>query len=96
VEPVGAKVELPAEASAVDALATLFGEAPSRVVVSVAAGAKDRVLAQAKDAGVPAVVLGSTGGDRLEIAAAPLGKLSVAVAEVIERRNGCLRAIVGD
>jgi phosphoribosylformylglycinamidine synthase len=95
-EPVGAKVELPAEASAVDALAALFGEAPSRVVVSVAAGTKDRVLARAKDAGVPATILGSTGGDRLEIAAAPLGKLSVAVAEVIERRNGCLKGIVGD
>jgi phosphoribosylformylglycinamidine synthase len=95
-EPVGAKVDLPAEGSVVDALAALFGEAPSRVVVSVSAATKDGVLGRAKDAGVPAVVLGTTGGDRLEIAAEPLGKLAVAVHEVVERRTACLRSIVGD
>jgi phosphoribosylformylglycinamidine synthase len=95
-EPLGAKVDLPAEGSVVDALGALFGEAPSRVVVSVSAATKDGVLGRAKDAGVPAVVLGTTGGDRLEIAAEPLGKLAVAVHEVVERRTACLRSIVGD
>ena len=95
-EPVGAKVELPAETTPVDAVASLFGEGATRVVVSVTPDAKDRVMGRAKDAGVPAAVLGTTGGDRVEIAVAPLGKVSVAVSEVTDRRNACLRGIVGD
>jgi phosphoribosylformylglycinamidine synthase subunit PurL len=95
-ENVGARIELPATAAAVDALSRLFGEAPSRVVVSVKAVAVDRVLAAARSADVPASRIGVTGGEALAISASPLGSLSVPVAEVRARREGCLREIVGD
>jgi phosphoribosylformylglycinamidine synthase II len=45
----------------------LFGEGPSRVVVSVAPGDWDALAALATEAGVPLCVLGETGGDRLRI-----------------------------
>jgi hypothetical protein len=66
------------------------------VVVSVKAVAVDRVLAAARSADVPASRIGVTGGEALAISASPLGSLSVPVAEVRARREGCLRAIVGD
>ncbi len=93
---VGARVDLGAEPSAVDALATLFGEAPSRVVVSVRPARAAEVLDRASKAGVAARRIGDTGGDALAVTVAPLGGFSVGVAAVAERRAGCLRAIVGD
>jgi phosphoribosylformylglycinamidine synthase subunit PurL len=95
-EDVGAHIELPATAAALDALSRLFGEAPSRVVVSVKPMAVDRVLAAARSVDVPASRIGVTGGKVLAISASPLGSLSVTVAEVRAKREGCLRAIVGD
>jgi phosphoribosylformylglycinamidine synthase len=94
-EDVGASVELPAETSPLDAAGALFGEAPSRVVVSVLAADVQGVLAAAGAAGVPAKRIGDTGGDVLAIAAAPLGPLSVKVADVRKAREACLDAIVG-
>jgi phosphoribosylformylglycinamidine synthase len=47
--------------------AALFGESASRVVVSVAATDEAEVLAQAAAAGVPARVIGRTGGSSLRI-----------------------------
>jgi phosphoribosylformylglycinamidine synthase len=95
-EDVGVRVELAATRAPVDALARLFGEAPSRVVVSVKAVAVERVLAAAKSADVPAARIGVTGGEVLAIAASPLGDVMVRVADVRERREGCLRGIVGE
>jgi phosphoribosylformylglycinamidine synthase len=95
-EDVGARIELPATAAPLDALSRMFGEAPSRVVVSVKAAAVDRVLAAAKSADVRALRIGVTGGDTLTIQASPLPVLAVKVAEVRERREGCLAGIVGE
>jgi phosphoribosylformylglycinamidine synthase len=95
-EDVGARIELAATPAPVDALSRLFGEAPSRVVVSVKPVAVDRVLAAARSAEVPAARIGVTGGEVLAIAASPLAAMSVSVAEVRAKRDGCLRAIVGD
>jgi phosphoribosylformylglycinamidine synthase len=95
-EDVGARIELTAASSPVDAVATLFGETPSRVVVSVRPDAKDRVLERARGRGVSAAVIGQTGGALLVIVAPPLAPASVAVSEVRARREGCLRGIVGD
>jgi len=95
-EDVGARIELAATPAPVDALARLFGEAPSRVVVSVKAVAVERVLAAAKSADVPATRIGVTGGEVLAIAASPLGDVMVRVADVRERREACLRGIVGE
>jgi phosphoribosylformylglycinamidine synthase subunit PurL len=93
---VGVRVELPAGTDAVDALATVFGEAPSRVVLSARAGAVDRLLARAREAAVPAARIGETGGDALVITAPPLPRVSVAVVDLRARREACLRPIVGD
>ena len=68
---IGAQVELPTPAGPDDGFAVvgaLFGEAPSRVVVSVAPEQRDRLLARASEVSVPAVVVGQTGGTRLSIA----------------------------
>ena len=47
--------------------AALFGEAPSRILVSVAPEATSAVLDAARGAGVPACVVGESGGSRLSI-----------------------------
>ena len=46
-----------------DAVATLFGESASRVVVSVRPADRATLLQRAAEAGVPARVIGETGGD---------------------------------
>jgi hypothetical protein len=94
---VGARVELTAAgASPVDVLGDLFGEGPSRVVVSVSPEGAAGVLQQAAAGGVPAARIGTTGGDVLSIAAAPLGSLSVGVRELRARADACLAPIVGE
>ncbi len=61
---LGAEVTLPA---AQGADAALFGEAPSRFVVTVAAPRLADLQRSAMARGVPLAVLGRTGGDRLRI-----------------------------
>jgi phosphoribosylformylglycinamidine synthase subunit PurL len=97
-EAIGARVDLkaPAGATGLDALAGLFGEGPSRIVVSVRPEDAATVLDRASAAGVPAVVIGTTGGAVLSITAAPLGSLAVGVAELRARADACLSSIVGD
>ncbi len=91
----GATVELPAQKTSHDALAALFGEAPSRVVVSVAAEAATHVLAIASAAGVPAYAIGSTGGTSLSIRVSPLPEFTATLSEISRRRALCLEGIVG-
>ena len=54
-------------AGAFAAHAALFGESASTVLVSVAPDERDAVLGAARAAGVPAAVIGETGGDRIRI-----------------------------
>jgi phosphoribosylformylglycinamidine synthase len=68
---VGASIAIPGAMSdgGVDRLAaTLFGESASRVLVSVAPGETEAALAAAKQSGVPATVIGQTGGSAIRIA----------------------------
>ena len=90
------KVALPASATAGDAVGALFGEAPTRVVVSAAEAAEAQLVERARAAGVPIARIGTTGGTTLAIAIAPLAAFTVATSEVRARREGCLREIVGD
>jgi phosphoribosylformylglycinamidine synthase len=92
---IGARVELPTAHSAVDALAQLFGEAPTRAIVSTEPVSAQRVLEMARVAGVPAFRLGETGGEALVVSAAPLGSFSVPVAQIRAARESCLSGIVG-
>jgi len=64
---------------------TLFGEAPSRIVVSVAKPDLQILLSRAAEAGVPARAIGQTGGSRLRIAieGRPAVDLPVSEAEAI-------------
>ena len=69
---LGASVDV----AAVDAagghteIATLFGESASRVVVSVRSNHVDELLERARNAGVPAVLIGTVGGDRIRMSIA--------------------------
>lgn len=88
---VGARITLPdGEALA----ATLFGEAPSRIVVSADPSHVAVIEARAHAAGVTVTRLGDTGGDRLVLSrGAPVATLSL--DELRHARESCLVAIVG-
>ena len=66
---IGCDVTLPAATPDAGGLAAaLHGEASSQIVVSVREADADRVLSASAAAGVPARVLGRTGGTRLRFA----------------------------
>jgi hypothetical protein len=65
--------------------ATLFGESATRVVVSASAAHLAAVLAAAAEAGVPAAVIGRTGGTRIQLAVDGAVAVDVDVSEA-ERR----------
>ncbi len=62
---LGAVVAVPLARLRRDAL--LFGESPSRVVLSVTPDQRDSVLRIAQEHGVPAAIIGRVGGERLTI-----------------------------
>jgi phosphoribosylformylglycinamidine synthase len=68
----GARVRLP---QTIEPFVALFAESAARMLVTVDPADADAVLAAAAAAGVPAAVLGTTGGDALEIA--PLAPLAL-------------------
>jgi len=81
---IGAGVDLPLVPAArpdLGVMATLFGESATRVIVSVAAADGDRLLERAQKAGVPARVVGRTGGPRLRLAVEGERKIDVTLAE---------------
>ncbi len=72
------------------ATALLYGEAPSRIVISVSPERWDEMVALADAAGLPIARLGTVGGERLRLAAlldVPVGKLAEAW------RGGLARAL---
>jgi phosphoribosylformylglycinamidine synthase len=79
VDGVGATVELPG-----DPFVALFSESSARAVVSAADAGP--VLAAAADLGVPAVVLGETGGDSLTVS----GQFEISVDELRAAFEGTL------
>jgi phosphoribosylformylglycinamidine synthase len=89
---VGAEVTL---AGAEPLAAALFGEAPSRVIVSAAPGDAAEIERRAAARGVPARVLGSTGGRRLTIARGGDVPVSIELAALRDARERCLESIVG-
>ena len=72
---LGAHVRIPiASSPAVD----LFGESPSRVVVSASPGKATAIVARALEHGLPAEIVGTVGGDRLVIELAGAGATGAA------------------
>jgi phosphoribosylformylglycinamidine synthase II len=76
--------------SAMRVMAALFGESASRVVLSVRPEDRARVLEMASEAGVPAQVIGTTGGSRLTIRVAGQPAIDCAVAEAEQVWGGAI------
>ena len=72
------------------AAATLFGESASRVVVSAADAHVAAVLERAAAAGVPAAVIGRTGGADIRIACGGVPAIRIAVADAEARWAGAI------
>ncbi len=89
---VGATVSLDAPEPIANAL---FGEAPSRVLVTVRPADSARIAELALAHGVPCRVIGKTGGDRLVIKrdSAPVAEATLVALR--DARERCLESIVG-
>jgi phosphoribosylformylglycinamidine synthase len=75
--------------------AALFGEAPGRILITVALADETAVYERALHAGVHVRALGMTGGDRLVIARGEHAVVDVDLAKVRDARERCLEPIVG-
>ncbi len=75
--------------------ATLFGEAPSRVIVSVRPGREKDLESRAAKSFVPSLRVGTTGGDRVRIERGHTAIVDVGLAELYAAREACLEGIVG-
>ena len=82
----GCTVRLPGEE-----FAHLFGESAARAVVATVPGAEDEFAALCASRGVPAAVLGVTGGASLEVA----GRFAIPLAELAAAHRGTLPALFG-
>ena len=89
----GADVDIPApEGAAEPVIAALFAESASRAIVSVAAGQRDALLARAASLGVPASMIGRSGGDRIRIHVGGAIAIDIATAEAEQAwSNGLAR-----
>jgi phosphoribosylformylglycinamidine synthase len=90
---LGAAAALPIAAGSdgTDRLAaTLFGESPTRVIVSAAADDLPTILAAAARAGVPAARIGRTGGHAIRIAVDDVVVVDVGVSEAEARWSAVL------
>jgi phosphoribosylformylglycinamidine synthase len=79
---VGAQIALPPEALDIRLDAVLFGESPSRIVLSASAPNAERIRALAGREGVASYTLGTVGGDDLIIAAGDRQQLALSVPEM--------------
>ncbi|HSN96699.1 MAG TPA: phosphoribosylformylglycinamidine synthase subunit PurL, partial [Candidatus Nanopelagicales bacterium] len=90
---IGASAALPEHDE--DLAAALFGEAPTRVVVSARPEDVAEIARAAEAAGVPLTALGVTGGGRLSITRGGRLVADVGLPELREARERCLEPIVG-
>jgi phosphoribosylformylglycinamidine synthase len=77
----------------VSVAAALFGESASRVVVSAPPDDITEVLRAAAGAGVPARVIGETGGNRLRIAVGGATEVDVALDEAERAWSGTIEGL---
>jgi phosphoribosylformylglycinamidine synthase II len=90
----GAQVTLPESAVRLDA--QLFGESPSRIVISARPEHAARIQELAAQAGAPVSVLGTVGGRTLRIAAGGKRQVSLPVEEMERIWRGALPALLED
>jgi phosphoribosylformylglycinamidine synthase II len=95
----GARIDLEVTAGNDARAAALFGEAPSRVVVSVRPAQLAELLSRAGAAGVPAKELGVVGGTSLSVGlathGAPVEGIYLELSDLRRAREACLAPIVG-
>ncbi|MBW2529382.1 MAG: phosphoribosylformylglycinamidine synthase subunit PurL [Deltaproteobacteria bacterium] len=91
-EPLGVAVKLPHGEPLPEAL---FGEAPSRVLVTTEPHRVPDVLHEAKRVGVPMTEIGTVGGDRLRLRRGGETLLDAGMDELRAQREACLVSIVG-
>ena len=96
---LGATIHLKTEGLRMDAL--LFGESPSRVVLSVLPDHADRILGLAKERDVPAADIGEVGGENLVMEVAGHSSTSgcqihAAVTQLFDRWNTSLERKLHD
>ena len=84
---VGFEVDLGPDPQAPD----LFGEAPSRVVLSVPAAAAEAAVAAALAVGLEARIVGRAGGDRLRVR----GRIDLDLADAVAAWKGALPGLLG-
>jgi phosphoribosylformylglycinamidine synthase len=88
---MGADLSLPAGIRP-DAL--LFGEAPSRIVVTVGAGDLQALVDAAVEMGVPLAVLGTTGGTLLNIDVSGKSLVRAPVVDLAAAWSGSLPQVM--
>ncbi len=74
---------------------SLFGEAPSRVVVSVSPDHRADLNKRARSAGVQCATLGRTTSAGLQVTAAGVPEIEVTFEQIHAARESCLEPIVG-
>jgi phosphoribosylformylglycinamidine synthase len=89
---LGADLAL-APAPRLDAL--LFGEAPSRIVVSIEPGEWPRFERIVREWAIPVTMLGRVGGDRLRIRVGERPAIDVGVGSLADAFYGTLEAVLG-
>jgi len=87
----GAAVQLSSGQLPPDPFAQLFGESAARAVVAVRPGAEAEFAALCESCGVPAMVLGQTGGASLEVT----GSFAIPLDELAAAHRGTLPALFG-
>ncbi len=93
VATIGAAIALPARGR-LDAL--LFGEAPSRIIVSAAPENRARLEALLRAADVPFQVLGKVGGEQLTITVGGTPVVALDVADARAAWRGALGTLLGN
>jgi phosphoribosylformylglycinamidine synthase len=80
---IGCEADVPGGGTDSDwhTLGALFGERAGRIVVSVRPERRDALMALAREGGVPAAVIGRTGGSRIRIAVDGVAAIDTSVAE---------------
>ncbi len=92
---IGAKIELPDTPADIRLDARLFGESPSRIVISAKAENVVRIKELAAKAGAPLHVLGEVGGEKLNIEADGQKQVSEKVSELARIWREAIPSLMG-
>jgi phosphoribosylformylglycinamidine synthase subunit PurL len=91
---VGARITVPREAEA-SGHRWLLGESPSRFVLAIDPAAAGEVGRRLTVAGVPSVIVGEAGGDRLVVVGPPSAAFDLDLAEATAAWRGRLPDLLG-